>query len=189
MIIFRNDDVSANTNYYQMQEIYSVIKDNFSPDVEIITGVSVYCKRNNTGALYPDLPLKNKTNEYLYDVDAHVIDDGRLTNTIASHGLFHVKHSELLEDAQKMSIISSCKYLKTNKFIAPFNYYNNITEKICFENGIDLINSKYEWKSLEHNDFDSSHKYWYFHGWRFNKDTFRNKINADIATVNSKQLG
>lgn len=185
-MIFRNDDVCVNTNYLEMQEIYGVIKDYF-PLAEIMTCASIYARRckdfYKNGALYPDLPLKDKSNEYLYTVDAHVINDGRLTNTVASHGLFHVKHGEISEEAQKMSIIGSCSYLRTNKFVAPFNSYNYITEKICNDNNIELITKKYDWKSLEHNEFDSNHKYWYFHCWRFTADKFRKKLNENCANV------
>lgn len=187
-MIFRNDDVCANTTNLKMQEIYGVIKDLF-PYAEIMTCASIYCVRNpvyaGSGALYPDLPLKDKSNEYLYTVNAHIIDDGRLTNTVASHGLFHVKHGDLPEEAQKMSIIGSCSYLRTKKFVAPFNSYNEITQKVCDDNGIELITAKYDWKSLEHNDFDSNHKYWYFHSWRWDIKDFKEKLIKDVATINS----
>lgn len=192
MILFRNDDVSANTNYLEMQEIYHTIKEYF-PSSEILTCASIYCKRSpnfyKEGALYPDLPLKNRTNKYIYNANAHVINDGRLTQTLVSHGLFHVKHGLLSEDAQEMSIVGSCRYLGTNKFVAPFNSYNYITEKVCLDNNIELTTKKYDWKSLEHNDFDSSHKYWYFHSWRFNKQSFKEKLDGDISKRDSKQLG
>ncbi len=187
-MIFRNDDVSENTNYLEMQEIYSVIKENF-PSSDILTCISVYCKKTNGGALYPDLSLKSRTNKYIYNVDSHIVKDERLTHTIVSHGLFHVKHGFLSEDAQEMSIVGSCRYLGTNKFVAPFNSYNYITEKVCLDNNIDFITKKYEWKSLEHNDFDSNHKYWYFHSWRFNKQSFKEKLDGDINKRNGQQLG
>lgn len=183
-MIFRNDDFSSNSDVWAMGEMYKEITVRF-PDADIVTGVSIYCKDSNNGALYPRLPLKNQTNEYLYNVDKQ-LSDIDFMGDIASHGLFHVPHGTLSEDAQKMSILGSCNYLKTKKFIAPFNSYNQLTAMICRDNGIELITEMYPWKCLDYNVFDSSYKYWSFHSWRYTPKTFKEKLDADIAKNDSE---
>jgi hypothetical protein len=100
-----------------------------------------------------------------------------------------VKHSSLSKDAQEMSIVGSCRFLGTDKFIAPFNDYNEDTIDVCVENKIELVTKSYNWKSIEHNQFDSSHKYWYFHSWRWSEKKLREYLNADISSRHGTNLG
>lgn len=181
-MVIRLDDISFNTDFidlkYQILELRKL-------ECELIFGITVFSKLASNGAVYPDLPIKDKNLDYLYTVSdvidlSKIVGCGIMDNEIASHGLFHVKHSDFSRDAQEMSIVSSCKFLDTKRFIPPFNYYNNDTLDICEKNGIELINNrnKFLWKSLEVEQFDPKHKYWYYHPWRINALQLEEKLNA-----------
>lgn len=185
MIHFRNDDVSPSTDLERLYEIYECIGRTF-PESKIISGITLFGLWNNKEAIYPDLPLKNKTNKYLYKTNRIMTRHSHVIGELASHGLFHVKHSSLHKDAQEMSIVGSCNFLNTDKFIAPFNDYNQDTIDVCVENKIELITKLHTWKCMEYNEFDPSHKYWYFHSWRWTVKKLREYLNANIAQTNCK---
>ena len=180
-MIIRNDDVNPNTDLEKLYDLYECLGRTL-PECKIVSGVTLFGKRGNTEAIYPDLPLKTKDNKYLYNVDKLMNRHTHIIGEIASHGTVHVKHSKLSKDAQEMSIVSSCRFLGTDQFIAPFNDYNEDTVDVCVENKIELVNKMYNWKCMEYNQFDSSHKYWYFHSWRFTLKSLREYLNADIAS-------
>lgn len=171
---FRVDDVSSNTNMYELREMCIFIRKEF--DADIFLGVTIFSKYSQDGAVYPDAPFKDKPLQYFWDVNQAKHDFSGMYGDIASHGLFHVDHSQLQYDAQEMSIVSSCKYLETNMFIPPFNRFNQATEAVCRINGIKLLKLDDGWKSLEFNDFDESHDLWYFHPWRWTPETLKEKL-------------
>ncbi len=185
-MIIRNDDISPSTDLERLYELYECIG-RVLPEAKIISGITLFGVWNNKEAVYPDLPLKTKTNKYLYDTNRIMTRYSHVIGEVASHGMFHLKHSELHRDAQEMSIVGSCRFLKTDKFIAPFNDYNQDTIDVCVENKIELTTKAYNWKSIEHNKFDSSHKYWYGHSWRWSVKQLREYLYADVA--NSKLVG
>ena len=170
MIIFRNDDVNANTDPQQLKDIYDVI-DDFPGEVQILSAVSVFSRYSDDGAVYPDSPFKSNPIDWFYDVD-QVVGNMTIYN-VASHGLFHVDHTQLTRDAQEMSILGSCSFLETRTFVPPFNKWNEDTQDICRENNISLVGPGQKWLSLEFNDFDPNHKHWYFHSWRYTPETMR----------------
>lgn len=182
-LIFRNDDVSPSTDLDNLYPFYETIARIF-PESRIISAVSLFGKWNEKQTVYPDLPLKDKDIEYFYKANRFLHRHNHVIGDIASHGLFHAKHSHLSKDAQEMSILSSCHFLNTKKFVAPFNDYNGNTIDICADNKIELVNHKYEWKSLEFNKFNPTHKYWYFHSWRFSLEQFKEKLLADPTYAN-----
>lgn len=182
-MIFRNDDVNPSTDLESLYEFYEVISRMF-PQSQIISGVSLFGTWNDKGALHYDLPLKNKSVQWFYNPNRFLNRHSHVIGDIASHGLFHLKHPLISRDAQEMSIVASCNFLNTKKFIAPFNAYNDDTINICKENGIELLTTKHEWKSLEFNKFNPDHKYWYFHSWRYTPKQLLDKLNA-TSTVNS----
>lgn len=182
-IIIRNDDISPSTDLERLYEIYECIS-RFIPHAKIISGITLFGVWNDREAVYPDLPLKTKTNKYLYNTNRLMTRYSHVIGEVASHGMFHVDHSKLSKDAQEMSIVGSCNFLKTDKFIAPFNAFNELTIDICVENKIELINKNYNWKCMEYNQFDSTHLYWYFHSWRFTLKSLREYLSADVAAVN-----
>lgn len=185
-MLIRNDDVSPSTDLDRLNDIYNCILQ-VIPEAKIISGVTLFGLYNVKEAVYPDLPLRTKDNKYLYKTNKVMSRYAHIPGEIASHGMFHVKHSELYKDAQEMSIVGSCHFLNTNKFIAPFNDYNQDTIDICKSNDIELITKEYNWKSMEHNQFDSSHKYWYLHSWKWQIKRLREYLNDDVR--NSSKLG
>lgn len=166
MIIFRDDDINYNTNFYKLYYLYQLISEVF-PSSEIWACVTLFSRQNGRGSVYDEIPFKNKPVPWFYDVDRilerfHILHKVK----ICSHGLFHVDHSKLHKEAQEMSIISSCRFLKTSVFVPPFNRFNDDTISVCRENGIELI-QKDGWRNFEYADFDPSHPKWYFHSWRW----------------------
>lgn len=165
-VIIRNDDISANTDLSRLDEIHAVIK-SVIPEIEIWACVNLFAKYCPEGAVYPDLPLKDKPQSYFYDVDriTYLRD---MDVTIVSHGLWHLDHSQACQSLQEASIITSCRILGTNIFVPPFNRFSDVTERVCSDNNILLIKSDSEgWKSFEFNEFNPEHKKWYFHSWRW----------------------
>jgi hypothetical protein len=173
LVIFRDDDVSANTSPGHLQDIYNIIND-FPGEHQILSAVSIFSRHTDDGAVYPSAPFKDKPVPWFYDVDQCV---GNLTITnVAAHGLFHVDHTKITRDAQEMSILASCNYLETRTFVPPFNRWNEDTQDICKENNISLVGPGEKWLSLEFNDFDPNHKLWYFHSWRYTAEEFRDVL-------------
>ena len=172
----RNDDVSASSDMKSISEMYDLIWEKF-PDAIIWSGVSVF-SRGEGGSVYPELPLREKDIEWFYNADKVWIWIKKYgdKHKIISHGLYHLDHSQLSRDAQAMSIIGSCKYLKTDVFAAPYNKFNEDTVKICHDNNIHLVLGADEWKSLEFNKFSPSHKRWYFHSWRYTLDRLKEEL-------------
>lgn len=161
MIIIRNDDVSMASDFVNIKDCYSLIKERIR-DAEIWTSVTIFSK-DNKGSVYPDIPLINKKFESFFDVNG-AWDNKFNLGKIVSHGLFHVDHTLLSDDALQMSILGSCKYLNTDIFIPPFGKVNHRMAILCATNNIKLEND--DWKSLEKENFSSSHNKWYFHSWR-----------------------
>ena len=173
MVIFRNDDVSPSSNFDDIEKIYGIIREKF-PTSRIWSCVTI-CSKGSAGSVYPDLPLKDKSNTYLYNVD-RLWEHRENLGTIVSHGLLHVKHGKLCREAQEMSIVTSCNLLNTSIFVPPFTDYNRATQEICIDNGICLSSDKDGWKSLETEKFDPNHDKWFFHSWRFTPESFAEKL-------------
>lgn len=181
-LIFRNDDVNPSTNLYELAEMYKMIKGLF-PDCEIWSCVTLFGQANDQGSVYPETPFKQKTKDWFYTQANRFHGIFVPESEVCSHGLYHVDHSKLTYDAQEMSIVGSCQYLKTKKFIPPFNSYDVTTEIVCDDFGIELV-KPLNWKSLEHEVFNPDQKQWYFHSWRFNLESLKGVLNG-----NSVQLG
>jgi len=172
MIIFRNDDISPNTDFDQVHEIYSLIKSKV-PDCQIWSCVNLFSMYSMDGALYPDLPLSPKPMSYFYNVDQvwNRSIDG--LEKIVSHGILHNDHTKFGRDAKELSILTSCKFLKTNIFVPPFSRYDADMDTICKNNDIHMSKREDGWKSLESEPFNSKHNLWFFHSWRFTPETFK----------------
>ena len=175
-IIFRCDDVSFNTNPQKLEWFYNFLKSRY-PDCAFWSCVTLFAKRNTDGSVYPDAPFKDNPIEFFYNVDS-VVSKPKAPGMIVSHGLLHVDHSELSEETQEMSILTSCNYLKTSIFVPPFNRWNAATERVCLNNNISLIKFEEGWKSLEYNNFDPKHKLWYFHPWSWTMGEFEMMIHG-----------
>lgn len=186
-MIFRNDDVTVNSDKKKLAGIYGAIH-NLFPDAEIWSGITLFAQNNFKGSVYLDTPFKDKDIKWFYkNADSFMYDYRHPLYKVVSHGLYHIDHSNVSRETQEMSIIGSCSFLKTDIFVPPFNRFNQDTLDICFDNDIKIKTEG--WKSLEHNDFDSRHKFWYFHSWKYTVNQLKDKINADIATKNSLNVG
>lgn len=194
-LVFRIDDISSNTDFYDLDKIYYVIRGKF-PKASILFGVNLFCSSNFDGSVYREVPFKERENQFFYKVN-NILDidhvgcytfSKRPNVSIASHGLLHCDHTRISKDAQEMSILTSCNYLNSKKFIPPFNRFNRDTEDICKENSIDLIKPDHGWKSLEFSEFNQDHKKWYFHSWRINHFKLEDVlgIKSDTRTVGSR---
>ncbi len=176
-----------NTDVKKLAKIYGIIH-NLFPNANIWSCITLFAGANFKGSVYGELPLKEKDVNWFYqNANLFMKEYRHPLYKVASHGMYHLDHSKLSKDAQEMSIIGSCSFLKTNVFVPPFNKFNQDTLDICFDNHITIKTD--EWKSLEFNDFDSSHRLWYFHSWRFTTNQLKDKLNADISKRNSEQLG
>lgn len=180
MIIFRNDDVTANTDISAVEEMYRFLKQKY-PDCEIWSCINVFSRSAVEGSVYPDLPLSNKDLKYFYKVDSFFDKPICELDKVVSHGILHVDHSKLSKDAQEFSILTSCHYLDTNIFVPPFSRANEDTVTICRNNGITLTSPSDGWKSLETSPFTPHHNLWFFHSWRFTIESFKEQFEK--ATV------
>lgn len=96
--------------------------------------------------------------------------DGTL---LASHGLVHVDHRLLCYEAQELSILVSCSLVAAPVFVPPFNKWNEATEEICLENGINLVKFEDGWRSCEHNERSPHQEKWYLHSRRWTLESFQ----------------
>lgn len=165
-MIFRNDDVNTNTNLTRLNELYSIIKE-FYPYSEIWSGVTLFSEENSRGSIYEKVPFKNQETNWFYTADRFMNRLAIPKSRIVSHGIYHVDHSKLSKDAQEMSILGSCRYLKTDVFVPPFNAFNHSTLEICQDNDIKLFGGLKGWLSMECEKFNPEHDNWYLHSWRW----------------------
>lgn len=173
MITFRNDDVSGNSDPEDIREMYQAIYD-LPFETRIISCVTVFSSENDDGSIYPYPPFKDKEMDWFYDVNQ--VTGNLALDNIASHGLFHIDHTKVNKETQAMSILGSCNYLQTRTFVPPFGKWNEDTKDICDANNISLLGLDQKWLSLEFNEFDSEHEYWYFHSWRYTPEDFREAL-------------
>lgn len=192
-MIFRHDDVSPSTDFIKLRKMHDFLRSEF-PGCEIWNCINMLGRLNIAGSVYPDLPLKHRTKEYFYDIDAFIKDGyifdlrQREGEKIASHGLLHMDHSQLEVETQKLSILSSCKYLKTDIFVPPFNKFSRETQYICDRYNIRMAKPLDGWKSLETSVFDNNHGLWFFHGWRYNNaQEFIDSIRKKQPILGEKQ--
>lgn len=179
-LIVRIDDVSPNTDMDDLAkqlDLWIGIG-----NVAFIVGINVISRSNETFSVYPSPPFKKNERPFFYDVDQIKLPDlARLplaSDEIASHGLVHVDHSLLSYDAQELSILTSCNLLSSSKFIPPFNMFNPDTEAICGKYGIEIIRNTddVKWRSLETHSFDPSYSHWYYHPFRINADSLKDRL-------------
>ena len=179
-LVIRNDDVNPNTDLDKLNTMYSIIKEH--TNAEIISAINIFAKRSNKESVYPDVPFKDKPVDYFLDVDC--MDRFKNVNLYrrASHGLYHFDHTKISKEWQKFSIQVSCKMLCTTLFVPPFNRFSNETEEICDELGINLLGRYEYWRSLDFEEFDSTHSFWYFHSWKFTLKQLKEKILNDVSS-------
>lgn len=178
--IFRFDDVSINSDIAATNAMASFLIDKF-PYCKIIFGISSMVhnidEEKEKERVFPKILNAYSDFRKFYEVDAVGIPDviSHKNIVLATHGLIHVDHRLLTKEAQEISIIVSQSLVKSKIFIPPFNHWNNDTDTICKEHGIQLIKFEEGWKSLEHNKYqhNEKHNLWYLHARAFTIETFK----------------
>ena len=172
-MIFRIDDVSANTNTAHLQAIVTTICARV-PDASIVLAISplVHDVSGEPEAdrerAFPRLLSAMSDHRNLYRVrrcgwPEKLTIHGSATLSLASHGLVHVDHRLLGREAQELSIVASCSLVGAQIFCPPFNHWNRDTESVCAEHGIELIKFEDGWRHVRFNKFDPKHERYYLH--------------------------
>jgi hypothetical protein len=165
--IFRFDDVCKNMNMQHMVNLGNAIREH-KPRACLIAGISPFgyelAPFENQERVYPKRFNPVSDHRVFYDIDYCDVPVVPEMFTVASHGLFHIDHRLLTKECQEMSIVSSCRLLKSNIFIPPKNFWNEDTEEICKKWDIVLIKFEEGWKSVEHEDESpGAAQYYYLH--------------------------
>lgn len=178
--IFRFDDISRNTNLVKLREFIDIILNSHDFD-EIWLCYSPFAHDPDSKyhpaqkdpsvlereRVFPSILKAISDHRLFYHVD-NVLDPQILMDKFPeckfiSHGLVHVDHRLLSKTAQEMSILIGCALARSKIFIPPFNHYNKKTEKICKDNGIDLIKFEDGWLHVKHNKRNRYHEKYYVH--------------------------
>lgn len=187
--IFRIDDVSINSDPNKVKAMVSLLLKKYK-NSSILIGISALVSdlthsNENQERVFPSIWKALSDYSVFYCVDKCGIPIDLLVDLqkefkdkiiTAGHGLIHVDHRLLSEEAQTMSIVASCSLAKSDVFIPPFNKWNAITEYICEKYKITLIKFESGWKHLSYNKVTSPGLY-YFHSHDFNSiDEFAKQI-------------
>jgi len=173
-MIVRFDDISINTDLDAARAMTCFCQDMGAGVMWAISPlVHDIPEGENPGRVFPGI-LKAYSNHTVFfcteKCGTPSVPDGVI---IAAHGIVHVDHRLLSEDAQKLSILTSCSLAGCSTFVPPFNKWNNDTEVICKKYDIQLVRFEEGWLSMEHNDCKPDHKRWYLHSRRWTPETFR----------------
>lgn len=167
MKIFRFDDICYNTNIEKTIGMANFLKEKFEKCI-ILFAISPLCYdvsgQKNKEAVHPS--IFNPISDYriYYNLDYCEVPNWIPEYvTKASHGLLHIDHRLLTKRCQEMSIVCSCRLIKTNIFVPPKNHWTEDTEKICKEHGIELIKFEDGWLNLKFNKYDKKHRRYYLH--------------------------
>ena len=176
---FRFDDVCINADMSLINDMTSFIFEKF-PDSVVLHGVSplVHDMKNETThkeqqRIFPKILNAYSDYKNFYKVDLLGLPNSHPKATLAAHGLIHVDHRLLPKEVQEISILISASLVKSKIFIPPFNKWNEDTEEVCYEHGIELIKFEDGWLSMEHNKFFDSHNKWYLHAREFDIENFK----------------
>jgi len=184
-MIFRIDDVSANTDLHRLDLLIRAIRGRV-PSVEIILAVSplVHDMRKEPDRdrerAFPRLLSAMSDHREFFKVgkggdptDRSMFDEFM----VVSHGLVHVDHRLLSRETQELSIVTSCSLLGTSTFVPPFNKWNADTESVCSEHAIRLVKFEEGWRHVKHNRFSREQRLWYFHTF----DVTPNELDAWLS--------
>lgn len=156
-IIFRNDDVAADTNLEHFREFcelfhrYGFVQ---------LHGITLYGKVNDT-LIVDDIPWMYEEitpdEIFVYEkcvkVSTDYIGDNKglieylnaIPDPLALHGLYHSDYSQMTYEQQEHDIQEGLRLLnilfpnkKIDTFIAPFNHVNDATYEICRKYGLKI---------------------------------------------------
>jgi len=179
-MIFRFDDISANTDFNKLGLMIDFIKPKIS---QLYLGISNLChtiveETDNKERVFPSFFKTACSEKNYYTVNKMLLSEKlalwRYAEKIifVSHGLVHIDHTLLTREQQEMSILVSKSLIPSNFFIPPFNKFNQDTISICKENNIVLLGLNEVWKNADFNKFDPEVEYWYCHSWRWKIEDF-----------------
>lgn len=169
-MIFRFDDVCINADLELIRWMTQTMVERF-PDCRIIYGVSPLV-HDMSGAnsevekqrVFPKILNAHSDHRKFYEVNYAGVPDGLHPRAeLAGHGLIHVDHRLLTKEMQELSILVSASLVDSKIFIPPFNKWNDHTQEICDEHGIELVKFEDGWLSMEYNARKEGHKLWYLH--------------------------
>lgn len=201
MPIFRNDDVSADTNVehfcefckifhkYGYTQIHAVVLYGYT-NCNYLTGdercPSPYLGEKNLSAIYNKRITDLSKNKFIGNNKALIDYLNIIPDEIALHGLFHTNYSKMTYEEQKRDILQGLKLLnelfpnkKVSLFIPPFNKANDDTFKICKELNLQISldeeGSDYHLEKLiaTHSyKLENNHVYRYHHHRFYPESTF-----------------
>ncbi len=183
--VFRFDDICINSNMEEANHMASTILEKH-PDATVLYCISP-CVNNmespdriTSQRIFPKIYNAYSDYRIFYRLEKIGLPTVPEYVTKASHGLVHVDHRLLEYAAQEMSILVSCSLSQSKIFVPPFNKWNKDTEKICTENGVELVKFEDGWLCAEYNDYDEEHQLWYLHHREFTPESFNKWINISI---------
>ena len=165
-MIFRFDDVCGNSDIQKLTKMAEFIYKKVGP-IDTWFCISPLYHKVENGRVFPARFKALSDHREFYKVDYCKIPKPIENITFVSHGLLHIDHRLLNKETQELSIITAKHLIRSKIFVPPFNKWNDITEKICFDNFIQLVRFEDGWLSAEHNEFNKDHDLWYLHGWRW----------------------
>jgi len=171
-MIFRFDDISANTDMQKTNELAELIRSELKTEIWYCISPLCNSSEKNNGRIYPRYwNALSDCREY-YKMDIAEIPQCPRFAKIANHGLVHIDHRLLDYDRQEMSIVISANLTNSCIFVPPFNKWNEDTIKICDSHGYELIKFEDGWRSAEYEPFDGSNDKWYLHPRNFTNESF-----------------
>lgn len=185
-MIFRNDDINQNSNFEDIEKMYSIILRYF-PGAMIVSGVNILSQKSEDGNSYAAIkPVDIDFASVSQIVNLEKVESLFLYGPIASHGLAHLDHRAISRDLQEFSIRSSCNILDSKIFIPPFLRYNKTTFEICKKNNIQVLGVEDgEWTSLDNGPVDPKKQLFVFHSWKHTPESFEKKfekLSTDLFT-------
>jgi hypothetical protein len=172
-MIFRIDDINANSDIEKIVEMEEMILSRF-PRAGIINCITILSGESDNGSAYQeikpwdaDLPKAGK----MFNLEWTKL----LKGEIASHGLWHIQHGKAGKELQEYSIRTSCEILETRYFCPPFIDINKDTVDICLKSGITIIGTEKKWINIERNEIGSNDML-LFHPWKMSIEELKNKL-------------
>jgi hypothetical protein len=186
--IFRFDDICVNAN----MELAHVMASHLLQHGDVWFCVSPLVHERCGQRVYPKDLNPVSDHRLFFEADrcgVPPVPDGVV---VASHGLVHCDHKYLTYEQQELSILASCSLVGTAIFVPPHNKWNEDTEEICAEHGINLVKWEEGWLSMEHNKYDLHHERWYLHSRRWTLDLLQQWLadsTLDAGKGNGNPLG
>lgn len=175
MKTFRFDDICINSDMNLVNDITDYLYEKFD-DCEVIYGVSPMVHNDCGQRVFPKIFNALSDHKNFYRTNRIGLPEMYTRVTKAGHGLIHIDHRLLTKEVQEFSIVASCSVVNSKMFIPPFNKWNSDTEWVCKTHGLTLIKFEDGWKSMEHNTYDKSDK-WYLHAREWDMDKIKQWFN------------